>query len=115
MNVSTETKAMKTNLGRTDGGNTHNICGIKQITTIRGGKVSESQHRSHISVVATLVLLVHQIAKRSHPFTDEDSDHSGVSSKENSRMHRRHLDATSPVIPMRKHRETICSQKKMMT
>ena len=30
--------------------------------------------------------------------------------KEHSRMHRRHLDATSPTIPMHKHRETDCSR-----
>ena len=31
------------------------------------------------------------------------------------KMLRRHLDATSPRIPMPRHRETDCSQKKMMT
>ena len=43
--------------------------------------VSESHHRSHLSVVATLVLLVHQMAKRSRPSADEASKFTGASSK----------------------------------
>ena len=45
------------------------------------GIVSESYHSSHLSVVATLVLLVHQMAKRSHPSADEASKFPGASSK----------------------------------
>ena len=37
--------------------------------------------RSHISVVETLVFPVHQMAKRSHPSTDEASKFTGASSK----------------------------------
>ena len=42
--------------------------------------ISESHHRSHFSVVATVDLLVHQMAKRSHPFADEASKFIGASS-----------------------------------
>ena len=38
-----------------------------------------------------------------------------LDAKQESKMLRRHLDATSPVIPMYWHRETVCSQKKMIT
>ena len=55
--------------------------GVKQIITIRGGRVPESFHRSHFSVLATSVLLVHQMAKRSHPSADEASKFTGASSK----------------------------------
>ena len=44
-------------------------------------RVHESHHRSHLCVVATLVLLVHQMAKRSQPFPDEASKDTGAPSK----------------------------------
>ena len=47
----------RTNPGRIDGGN-----------TIRSGMVFESHHCKPFPVVATLVLLAHQMAKRSHTF-----------------------------------------------
>ena len=56
---------------------------IKQIITLHGCRVYESHDRSHCSVVATLVLLVHQMATKSHPFTDDASKFTGVSSKSN--------------------------------
>ena len=39
--------------------------------TFRGGRVPELFHRSPFSVVAALVPLAQQMAKRSRPFTDE--------------------------------------------
>ena len=45
------------------------------------GMVLESHHRSPFSAVATLVPLAQQMAKRSHPFTDEASKYTGASSK----------------------------------
>ena len=39
--------------------------------TLRGGRVPEPFHRSPFSVVAALVPLAQQMAKRSRPFTDE--------------------------------------------
>ena len=39
--------------------------------TLRGGRVPERFHRSPFSVVAALVPLAQQMAKRSRPFTDE--------------------------------------------
>ena len=58
-----------------------NVTRIISIGTSRGGKIHESHHRNHSSVVATLVLLVQQMAKRSQPFTDEASKKTGPSSK----------------------------------
>ena len=54
---------------------------MKQIFMLRGGRALEYHHRSHLCVVATLVVLVHQMAKRSHPCTDEASIYAGASSK----------------------------------
>ena len=52
---------------------------IFSIITRRGVKVHESHHRSHLSVVATLVLPVHQKAKRSHPSAGEASKFTSAS------------------------------------
>ena len=46
-----------------------------------GGKALESYYRSPFSVVAALVPPAQQMAKRSHPFTDEASKYQGASSK----------------------------------
>ena len=67
--------------GRITGGRIHKLRGVKQIVTLRGGRVSESHHRSHLSIAAALVLPVHQMSKRSHPFTDEASKFTSASSK----------------------------------
>ena len=45
------------------------------------GVVLEPFHRSSCSVVATLILLAQHVVKRSRPFTDEASKHTGPSSK----------------------------------
>ena len=45
------------------------------------GTVPESFRHSHFSVVAALVPSAQQMAKRSHPFTDEASKYTGASSK----------------------------------
>ena len=45
------------------------------------GIVPESCHSSPFSVVATLVLRAQQMAKRSHPFTDESWKYTGTSAK----------------------------------
>ena len=44
------------------------------------GKVSEFHHCSHHSIVATLFLLVHKMAKRSRPSVDEASKFTSASS-----------------------------------
>ena len=69
-------------LGNIVGGNTHKIRGIKQIITMRGGRVLKSFHRSPLSDVATSVPPAEQMAKRSHPFTDEASKNTGAWSKQ---------------------------------
>ena len=69
------------NPGRVIGGCFHKFRGISEIITLRVGRVCDSHHGSHLSVDATLVLLIHQTAKRSHPYTDEVSNHAGASSK----------------------------------
>ena len=48
---------------------------------IRFGIVPESFHHSPCSVVAALVPLAYEVAKRGHPFTDEASKYTGASSK----------------------------------
>ena len=52
--------------------------GITTIITLRGGRVPESFHRSQFSVVAAWVPPAQQMAKRSRPFTDEPSKHTGA-------------------------------------
>ena len=146
----------QTNLGKVVGGKTHKIRGIKiDYHDSCGGKALEAYHRSPLTVIAALVPLAQQMAKRSRPFTDEASKYTGALSKSkpvgrrvlalqqrdrlqfpgitrNSRvtepeashwedyywmpkdrkMLRRHLYATSTIIPMSwRHRETGCSQK----
>ena len=74
-------RKVQTNLCRFTGGNTHQIRGIKQIITIRGGRVFEFLHRSPFSVVAASFSLAQQRAKRSHPFTDEASKYTHAASE----------------------------------
>ena len=57
---------------------------IISIITSHGSKVPVSHHRRPFSVVATSVLPAQQMAKRSRPFTDEASKHTGASSKVNA-------------------------------
>ena len=53
----------KSSTGRIHGGNTHLSCGIKLMITMRGSRVFDSNHRTPLWVVATLVLPVHQMAE----------------------------------------------------
>ena len=55
--------------------------GIRKISTLGVGEVPESFYRSPFSVVAALVPLAQQMAKRSRPFTDEASKYTGAPSK----------------------------------
>ena len=77
---------------------------------IRFGIVPESFHHSPCSVVAALVPLAYEVAKRGHPFTDEASKYTGASSKSNPAGKRvlalaavRH-DESSPSIMLKKTR-----------
>ena len=71
----------QSNLGRKTGGGTYKTRGMKWIITVRGGRVHESHHRSHFSIVATLVPPVYQTATKNNPFTDEASKFADASSE----------------------------------
>ena len=83
--VTTQSWSQRPNqpLAESIGRSTDNIRGIKQIITLRGGRVLESFHHRPFSVVAALLPRAQQMAKRSRTFTDEASKYTGVSPKSN--------------------------------
>ena len=66
-----------TNPCRITSGSIHKVRGIRQIFHVLWWQVHALHHRSHLSVVATLV----QKASKSRPSTDEASKFTGASSK----------------------------------
>ena len=109
----------QTSLGRIIGRSTDKIRGIKQIITLRGGRVLESFHHSPFSVVAALLPPAQQMAKRSHISTDEASKYTGVSPKSNpegkrvlalaSAQHQK----SSPLISVQERRKPISRSRRI--